>query len=133
MAKEQLCWTCKNACGGCDWSNLIEPVKGWTAKKVQRKSYETYRISECPEYIPDKKTDSEEQQRGMITKDELAEIKTMLDSGSSTEEIAICLNRRDKTVRKALAKIERQGCKETKAEKTHCKTSSTSKRRISVD
>lgn len=24
--KEQLCWSCKNACGGCEWSAYLEPV-----------------------------------------------------------------------------------------------------------
>lgn len=34
MAKEQLCWT---------------------AEKVHRKTYDSYRIEKCPEYVPDKK------------------------------------------------------------------------------
>ena len=50
MAKEQLCWACQKACGDC-----FQPVEGWTAEKVQRKTYDSYRIEKCPEYVPDKK------------------------------------------------------------------------------
>ena len=28
---QQLCWTCANACGGCEWSDHLEPVPGWDA------------------------------------------------------------------------------------------------------
>lgn len=74
--KDQLCWSCKNACGGCEWSARLEPVAGWTAKKVKRKGcnssqaigdpgkervtksgkkiycyeYETYEITACPKF-----------------------------------------------------------------------------------
>lgn len=37
--KDQLCWECKNACGGCEWSANLEPVPGWTAEKVPRREY----------------------------------------------------------------------------------------------
>ena len=50
MAKEQLCWTCQKSCGACSWSGCFQPVKGWTAEKVHRKT-----IENCPEYVPDKK------------------------------------------------------------------------------
>lgn len=40
-SKEQLCWSCKKACGGydCPWANKLKPVEGWTAKEtsVQRR------------------------------------------------------------------------------------------------
>lgn len=55
MTKEQLCWMCQNACGDCSWSSCFQPVEGWTAEKVQRKTYDSYRIEKCPEYVPDKK------------------------------------------------------------------------------
>lgn len=58
--KEQLCWTCERACGGengCEWSNFLRPVPGWTAKKIKKKDSmrytETYHIEECPKYIND--------------------------------------------------------------------------------
>ena len=55
--KDQLCWDCKNATGGCEW---LEPVPGWTAKKVPRLEYAnttankrlgfTYKIAACPKF-----------------------------------------------------------------------------------
>ena len=44
MVKEQLCWACQKACGDCSWSSCFQPVEGWTAEKVQRKTYDSYRI-----------------------------------------------------------------------------------------
>ena len=32
----QLCWTCDNACGGCEWSDHLEPVPGWDATPTSR-------------------------------------------------------------------------------------------------
>ena len=55
MAKEQLCWSCQKACGGCSWSSCFQPVEGWKAEKVHRKTYDSYRIEKCPEYVSDKK------------------------------------------------------------------------------
>ena len=52
MTKEQLCWTCQKACGDCSWSSCFQPVE---AEKVHRKTYDSYRIEKCPEYVPDKK------------------------------------------------------------------------------
>ena len=39
---------------GCSWSSCFQPVEGWTAEKVHRKTYDSYRITKCPEYVPDK-------------------------------------------------------------------------------
>ena len=67
-----ICFDCQKACGGCSWSELdpktgkprFEPVPGWTAKDVllnigHLKSgdrfVKTYRISACPEFVPDEK------------------------------------------------------------------------------
>lgn len=33
---QQLCWTCANACGGCEWSDHLEPVLGWDATPTSR-------------------------------------------------------------------------------------------------
>lgn len=33
---KQLCWTCANACGGCEWSDHLEPVPGWDATPTSR-------------------------------------------------------------------------------------------------
>ena len=53
--KETLCWSCKNACGRCPWSDKsFTPVKGWKAKQVpynigKKKSF-TYIVRSCPLY-----------------------------------------------------------------------------------
>ncbi|MBP1546308.1 MAG: hypothetical protein J6A37_06890 [Oscillospiraceae bacterium] len=61
MASQQLCWTCKKACGGddCPWANRSKPVEGWTAEKRRIKDagkvMTTYHITACPLYVRDKK------------------------------------------------------------------------------
>lgn len=54
--REQLCCSCKNACGGCNWSRHFLPVAGWDAVPTIVKDREgdinSYKISGCPEYIP---------------------------------------------------------------------------------
>lgn len=52
--KEQLCWFCKNACGGCSWSRSFVPIAGWEAYALERDNGTIgYRIRKCPEFIPD--------------------------------------------------------------------------------
>ena len=46
----QLCWRCKNCCGGCSWSRKLMPIEGWTAKKTKTEGG-SYRISKCPQFI----------------------------------------------------------------------------------
>ena len=65
--KETICWTCKNACGGCSWSKRFEPVKGWKAKKTKIKTGRTangvkkfyyedsFIVLKCPEYAKDER------------------------------------------------------------------------------
>ena len=64
-----ICLDCQRACGGCSWSAstpdgklLFEPVPGWTAERVllnlgggtEKTRYcETYRITACPQFLPD--------------------------------------------------------------------------------
>ena len=54
---EQPCWRCKNACGGCSWSDSLTPVDGWDATptivKDSTGDFETYKIKKCPEFIDD--------------------------------------------------------------------------------
>ena len=65
-----LCWSCKNACGKCPWSECDketrelkwQPVEGWHAIRTRilmhkksdhrrKKHYETsYRVLACPQY-----------------------------------------------------------------------------------
>lgn len=60
---DQLCWSCKKACGGydCPWANELKPVEGWTAKETticvgqKGKREKTYRITECPLYEKEKR------------------------------------------------------------------------------
>lgn len=50
--KEQLCFNCSKACGGCSWSRSFKPVEGWKAKFRKSSSCKdsTYAIEECPEF-----------------------------------------------------------------------------------
>ena len=56
MASQQLCWTCRKACGGggCPWADKLKPVPGWKAEKKQirecGKVSVTYHIISCPLY-----------------------------------------------------------------------------------
>jgi hypothetical protein len=66
--KVNICVDCKNAYGGCSWSEInpetgrvrFQPVPGWTAVKScigREKAHgkirviETYQISACPEFV----------------------------------------------------------------------------------
>ena len=63
-----VCWFCKNAFGGCSWTEIdpdtkkvrFEPVPGWTAEKTRllsqtvhgkRRVLESYYISACPQFV----------------------------------------------------------------------------------
>lgn len=52
--RDQLCWLCKNAYGGCNWSRCFKPVEGWTAKPIIVKDstgdISSFRIKKCPEF-----------------------------------------------------------------------------------
>ena len=58
-SKNQSCWTCKNACGGCPWSREFKPVDGWEAEKTfigsNGEHAESYKIIYCPEYMEEKR------------------------------------------------------------------------------
>lgn len=56
--KPTICWDCANACGGCNWSANLEPVKGWEAEKTRittsvRQTVESWRVIKCPEFKRD--------------------------------------------------------------------------------
>lgn len=62
FTSQQLCWGCRNACGGCAWSSMGKPVPGWTATPMRRNVgtskgvpviIDTYRVMACPLYVPD--------------------------------------------------------------------------------
>ena len=46
------CILCKKCFGGCSWADNLEPVKGWKAKQVSKKTGEfaSYKIYFCPEF-----------------------------------------------------------------------------------
>jgi len=54
--KEQICWDCSKACGGCSWSDKsFTPVPGWDAEedtdtRTYNKDIKAYRIFDCPQY-----------------------------------------------------------------------------------
>ena len=58
--RETLCWTCKNAVGGCSWSKNFEPVKGWEAIPTKVRGnleidewLDSYMVISCPKYLED--------------------------------------------------------------------------------
>lgn len=58
--QKQLCEECRNACGGCRWSDELMPVVGWNAEPSKiyidkRKPIDSFHVIECPEYVPDRK------------------------------------------------------------------------------
>ncbi|MEG2000533.1 MAG: helix-turn-helix domain-containing protein [Evtepia sp.] len=50
-----LCWSCQNACGGCEWSSKEQvPVAGWTATQHRREGGDVgYNVTHCPKYKQD--------------------------------------------------------------------------------
>ena len=59
-----LCFKCKNAYGGCEWSKSFDPVDGWIAEPCDVKSRNRefsnpnlmksdYHIIWCPKYVED--------------------------------------------------------------------------------
>ena len=104
MVKEQLCWTCQNACGWCSWSSCFQPVEVWAAEKVHRKTYDSYRIEKRPEYVPDKASNSENKKKTRVTNKELDTMKRLRDNGLSYFEIAKIVDRNPDVVRANLVR-----------------------------
>lgn len=54
---DSLCWSCKNACGGCSWSSSFVPVKNWKAKPTKVKCtggyVDSFHVIKCPEFDRD--------------------------------------------------------------------------------
>lgn len=71
-SNSNICFTCRRACGGCEWTEWdmetgkirFEPVPGWTAEKAKlnlchgsRKTIiDTYHIIDCPKYLSDRRS-----------------------------------------------------------------------------
>jgi hypothetical protein len=49
IESEQLCTYCGRACGGCTWSDGLEPVSGWEAEE----SKIGWHVTACPKYRSD--------------------------------------------------------------------------------
>ena len=53
--KQTICWDCKNATGGCSWSNHHEhkPVEGWEAiPTTMGNGVHSFAVLKCPKYQP---------------------------------------------------------------------------------
>lgn len=50
MSKSK-CWECRNATGGCSWSESLTPVNGWFA--VWDAKHDTWDVRGCPEFERD--------------------------------------------------------------------------------
>ena len=89
--KEQPCWTCQNACGGCSWSKRLEPVEGWKAERVKKKTVleQGYRILNCPEYVSDdtEKPVVEKKKLRRLTEHDKQAIKYLRKNGRTYREI----------------------------------------------
>ncbi|MEG2001314.1 MAG: hypothetical protein RR053_07985 [Evtepia sp.] len=50
-----LCWSCQNACGACEWSQISHtPVPGWTAIPTHlNANTESFEVIACPKYLKD--------------------------------------------------------------------------------
>ena len=57
--RNQLCWSCRNACGGGSWARSFVPVTGWDAEPCRRvyrdaavgtRYVDSYIIRGCPEH-----------------------------------------------------------------------------------
>ena len=73
--KQNICWDCKNACGGCNWSRALKPVDGWDAELIEyipwgtksQTLHTTYYIKQCPEFVKD---EPRKHTNGILSKDE---------------------------------------------------------------
>ncbi len=107
MIKETLCWSCANACGGCEWSQKkAKPVPGWTAEKTKirldkGKTSESYLVIKCPKYKPDGKEHDAKRVKSdrKVTPEEIAYIVSERDSGRTYADIARDLEMPQSTVR----------------------------------
>ena len=92
MTKEQLCWTCQKAGGDCSWSSCFQPVEGWTAEKVHRKTYDSYRIEKCPEYVADDKPLKAVSQKKDACRERARRAVEFYKQGMKARDIAETLN-----------------------------------------
>ncbi len=107
MYRDTLCWSCANACGGCEWSQKkAKPVPGWTAEKTKirldkGKTMDSYFVTECPKYRPDgsEKLKQRKKSARKVTDDEIDYILQERDKGRTYVEIGRKLDLPKETVR----------------------------------
>lgn len=51
---ETLCWFCGNSIGACRWASSFQPVPGWTATPTRKNGNDSFFVSACPEFVPDR-------------------------------------------------------------------------------
>ena len=54
-SKEALCWQCRRATGGCEWSAFLQPVPGWQAERTFRRVRPGIRVAACPKFERDRR------------------------------------------------------------------------------
>ncbi|MBS5518626.1 MAG: hypothetical protein KHX17_08785 [Clostridiales bacterium] len=62
-SKEALCWQCRRATGGCEWSAFLQPVPGWQAERTFRRVRRGgavqlapgIRVAACPKFERDRR------------------------------------------------------------------------------
>ena len=47
---DSLCWDCKNATGGCEWSQSFTPVDGWEAIPRTIRDDDSFLVIKCPKF-----------------------------------------------------------------------------------
>ena len=52
---DSLCWDCKNATGGCEWSQSFTPVDGWEAIPRTIRDEDSFCVIKCPKFVEDEK------------------------------------------------------------------------------
>lgn len=86
----QLCWSCKKACGGCNWSRWFWPIAGWTATLSILRDYDrpvySYAITACPEFVLDRW--AEERKGRKDSKLDPEKVWEMICSGVAVKDIA---------------------------------------------
>lgn len=106
--KQQKCWSCQKACGGCSWSEVdlqtgkikYDPVPGWNANKVPYRNPDgskahTYEILDCPEYVAEPERHESTEEIKMILLERVAEL---YKDGHLPNEIADLLSIRTRKV-----------------------------------
>ena len=55
VCPDSLCWDCRNAVGGCEWSQSFTPVDGWEAIPRTIRDDDSFLVIKCPKFEEDKK------------------------------------------------------------------------------